>query len=154
MYTERSGARDDAGIVASHGLGDPRDRCRRARRDPSNTKPKCRGDDAPVRNRVDGNESRPLRPAPTPNGGLGATSTNQRAKKPSSLFAIGRSLESGDSGTAIFDQRTFRLVPAVIGVAMATTFDANGKTKVGLVTRIDTHRDFIARTMLQAIFAR
>lgn len=73
---------------------------------------------------------------------------------PSSLFAIGRSLESGDSGTAIFDQRTFRLVPAVIGVAMATTFDANGKTKVGLVTRIDTHRDFIARTMLQAIFAR
>jgi len=73
---------------------------------------------------------------------------------PPSMFAIGRALESGDSGAAIFDQRTFRAIPTVVGVATATTWDANGKSHVGLVTRIDTHRDFIARTMLRALFAR
>jgi hypothetical protein len=69
---------------------------------------------------------------------------------PSSMFAIGRALEGGDSGTGIFDQRTFNWFPSVIGVATATTFDANGKSKVGLITRIDTHRAFILEGMFKA----
>jgi hypothetical protein len=35
-------------------------------------------------------------------------------------------------------------------VATATTFDANGKSKVGLITRIDTHRTFILEGMFKA----
>lgn len=82
------------------------------------------------------------------------TSPNNRFSVPPSMFAIGRALESGDSGTAIFDQRGFGFVPVVIGVATATTVDQNGKTAAGLVTRVDIHRDFVVRTMLRALLRR
>lgn len=73
---------------------------------------------------------------------------------PQTMFAIGRSLEAGDSGTAIFDQRTFNVFPTVLGVASSITFGPDGKSITGLVTRLDTHTHFLLSGLFKAFLTR
>ena len=68
---------------------------------------------------------------------------------PASMFAIGGSIESGDSGSAIFDQASFGTFPSVIGVASASTRGPDGKVNTAIITRVDTHRKFIVRGVLK-----
>ena len=77
---------------------------------------------------------------------------------PSNLFAspagylvIGSSVAPGDSGSGVFDQDQFEDErPSVIGVTSAVTFGPDGLLNHGLVTRLDTHREFVLDGMRQA----
>lgn len=70
---------------------------------------------------------------------------------PPSYFVIGNAVASGDSGSAVFDQRTFHSpLRRVLGVTSAGTFDADGNPNFGLVTRLDIHRQFLLGGLLKA----
>jgi len=74
--------------------------------------------------------------------------TNQFAS-PAGYLVIGASVSPGDSGSGVFDQRDFG-TPTVIGVTSAATFGADGQLNHGLITRLDTHRDFLLDGMRRA----
>jgi len=63
---------------------------------------------------------------------------------PTAHFVIDASVVSGDSGAGVFDQAHFkRRSPNVIGIVAADTFGEDGNPNFGLISRIDTHADFI-----------
>jgi hypothetical protein len=72
---------------------------------------------------------------------------------PPSYFVIGSSLASGDSGSGVFDQATFNGLRSVIGVSSAATYGPDGVPNHGLVSRLDTHRNFLIDGFLQAFAA-
>jgi hypothetical protein len=69
---------------------------------------------------------------------------------PSSYYVIGASVAPGDSGAGVLDQATFDFAPIVIGVSAANTYGADGTPDHGLVSRLDTHRQFILDGYVQA----
>ena len=69
---------------------------------------------------------------------------------PAGYLVIGGSVSPGDSGSGVFDQRDFG-TPTVIGVTSAATFGADGGLNHGLITRLDTHRDFLLDGMRRAL---
>lgn len=67
---------------------------------------------------------------------------------PPSYFVIDKAIAAGDSGAGVFDQSKFRRrSPKVIGVVAADTFGEDGNPNFGLISRIDTHADFIRATL-------
>jgi hypothetical protein len=74
---------------------------------------------------------------------------SNRFASPPGYLVIGPSVAPGDSGSGVFDQRDFGR-PTVIGVTSAVTFGADGLLNHGLVTRLDTHRDFVLDSMRKA----
>lgn len=63
---------------------------------------------------------------------------------PPSYLVIGPSVLAGDSGAGIFDQTSFNgTQPKVIGVVTFLTIGQDGRTNHDLVSRLDTHADFI-----------
>jgi hypothetical protein len=69
--------------------------------------------------------------------------TNMFAAPPS-YYVIDKAIAAGDSGSGVFDQAHFhRHSPNVIGVTAADTFAEDGSPNFGLISRIDTHADFI-----------
>ena len=67
---------------------------------------------------------------------------------PPSYYITDSAIAAGDSGAGVFDQAQFghdRF--SVIGVAAAGTFAEDGSLNFGLVSRIDTHADFIRKTL-------
>ena len=73
-------------------------------------------------------------------------------ESPAGYLVIGASVSPGDSGSGVFDQRDFG-TPTVIGVTSAATFGADGRLNHGLITRLDTHRDFLLDGMRRALRA-
>jgi len=73
-------------------------------------------------------------------------------RSPAGYLVIGSSVAPGDSGAGVFDQDQFA-TPYVIGVTAAVTFGPDGQLNHGLVTRLDTHREFILNGMRQAAAA-
>jgi hypothetical protein len=73
---------------------------------------------------------------------------------PPTYYVIGASVAPGDSGSGVFTQRSFNTAArAVIGVAVASTYGADGHPDFGLVTRLDTHRAFILQGLRDAAHA-
>jgi len=77
---------------------------------------------------------------------------SNRFQSPAGYLVIGASVSPGDSGSGVFDQRDFGTpTPTVIGVTSAATFGADGLLNHGLITRLDTHRDFLLGGLRRAL---
>lgn len=77
--------------------------------------------------------------------------TSHRFPTPLNWYVVGRGLASGDSGSAIFDQRRFKSGrPRVIGVNVWGFIAPSGKSEQGAGVRLDGFRDFLRNGVRQA----
>ncbi len=66
-------------------------------------------------------------------------------------FLVGPGGGSGDSGSAVFDQKKFdKKFPRVLGVYAWGTIGPDGKSNAGGAVRVDRHRDFIIDGAIEA----